>query len=65
MSKANIYIVEDSFIVALHLQTTLENEGYKVIGKSDSGEGVLAFLENNRPDLILMDIMLTGKLDGV
>lgn len=65
MPKANIFIVEDSFIVALHLQTTLENEGYKVIGTSDSGEGALAFLEHTRPDLVLMDIMLTGELDGI
>jgi PAS domain S-box-containing protein len=65
MSKANIFIVEDSFIVALHLQTTLENEGYKVIGKSDSGEDALKFIEQKRPDLVLMDIMLTGQLDGI
>lgn len=65
MSKANIFIVEDSFIVALHLQTTLENEGYRVIGKSDSGEKALAFMEQARPDLVLMDIMLTGQIDGI
>lgn len=65
MSKANIYIVEDSFIVALHLQTTLENEGYRVVGKSDSGEAALHSIERTRPDLILMDIMLTGEMDGI
>jgi PAS domain S-box-containing protein len=36
-----------------------------VAGKSDSGEAALAFLEHTRPDLVLMDIMLTGELDGI
>jgi PAS domain S-box-containing protein len=64
-TKAKILIVEDSFIVAVHLQTTLENEGYEVFAKFDSGEAALEFIEKNKPDLILMDIMLTGKLDGI
>jgi PAS domain S-box-containing protein len=65
LSKAAILIVEDSFIVAYHLQTTLESEGYRVLGTEDSGEKALAFLEKQRPDLILMDIMLNGDLDGI
>lgn len=63
--KAKILIVEDSFIVALHLQTTLESDQYEVVAKLDSGEGALAFLEHSRPDLVLMDIMLNGKMDGI
>lgn len=63
--KAKILIVEDSFIVALHLQTTLESDNYEVVAKLDSGEGALAFLEKNRPDLVLMDIMLNGEMDGI
>ncbi len=65
LSKAAILIVEDSFIVAYHLQTTLESEGYRVLGTEDSGEKALTFLEKQRPDLILMDIMLNGDLDGI
>jgi PAS domain S-box-containing protein len=65
LSKAGILIVEDSFIVAYHLQTTLESEGYRVLGTEDSGEGALIFLEKNKPDLILMDIMLNGPTDGI
>lgn len=65
MSKAGILIVEDSFIVAYHLQTTLEGEGYTVLEKCDSGEAALSFIEGNRPDLVLMDIMLAGKMDGI
>lgn len=65
MSKAGILIVEDSFIVAFHLQKTLESEGYAVMGTETSGEAALALLEKQKPDLILMDIMLAGRLDGV
>jgi PAS domain S-box-containing protein len=65
VSKASILIVEDSFIVAYHLKTTLESEGYNVVGSYDSGEGALDFLKSSRPDLVLMDIMLNGVIDGV
>jgi PAS domain S-box-containing protein len=65
MSKAGILIVEDSFIVAFHIQKTLEREGYHVVGAETSGENALALLEKQRPDLVLMDIMLNGKLDGI
>jgi PAS domain S-box-containing protein len=65
VSKASILIVEDSFIVAYHLKTTLESEGYHVLATQDSGEGALEFMKRQRPDLVLMDIMLNGLMDGV
>jgi len=63
--NTRVLIVEDSFIVAYHLQTTLESEGYMVLGKHDSGEEAIQSVKNNRPDLVLMDIMLSGKMDGI
>jgi PAS domain S-box-containing protein len=65
MSKARILVVEDSLIVAFHLQKTLEADGYTVIGVESSGESALKTLEKSRPDLVLMDIMLNGQLDGI
>lgn len=65
MSKAGILIVEDSFIVAFHLRKTLESEGYEVMGIENSGEAAIAFIEKQRPALVLMDIMLGGRLDGI
>lgn len=65
MSKAGILIVEDSFIVAYHLQATLESEGYVVLNKCDSGESALQFMQSALPDLVLMDIMLNGEMDGI
>lgn len=65
MSKARILIVEDSFIVAHHLQSTLEAEGYAVLDKCDAAEKALVVVEREKPDLVLMDIMLNGPMDGI
>lgn len=63
--KPQILIVEDEAIVALDLQATCESFGYQVIGKFAQAEQSLEFLKDNRPDLILMDIMLAGKMTGI
>jgi PAS domain S-box-containing protein len=65
MSKATIFIVEDSIIVSLHLQKTLESENYRVIGTADSGLKAIEKISEVRPDLVLMDIMLNGEMDGI
>jgi PAS domain S-box-containing protein len=65
MSKAGVLIVEDSFIVAYHLQATLESEGYTIMGKFDAAEAALDFIEKAKPDIVLMDIMLNGVMDGI
>lgn len=62
---ARVLIVEDSPIVSFHLQSSLESEGYQVVGLCDSGEEAIAFVEQKKPDLALMDIMLVGNLDGI
>ncbi|MFB0925321.1 MAG: response regulator, partial [Vicingaceae bacterium] len=65
MSKIKIHITEDEFIVSKNLENQLISLGYDVIGCSSSGEDTLVDIEKNIPDLILMDIMLAGKLDGI
>jgi PAS domain S-box-containing protein len=65
MGETGILIVEDSFIVAVHLQKSLESHGYRVDTIVDSGEGALREISLRRPSLVLMDIMLNGKLDGI
>ncbi|NLJ46685.1 MAG: response regulator [Treponema sp.] len=62
---AAIVIVEDEFIVALDIQRYLERNGYSVRGILPSGEEFLERVEELDPDLVLMDIKLQGKLDGV
>lgn len=63
--NSTIHIIEDERIVALDLKLKLQKLGYKIIGMSVSGESALQSLTNNKPDLVLMDIMLQGELDGI
>jgi signal transduction histidine kinase len=65
MSPARVLIAEDESIVAANLQLRLESLGYAVVGSVDSGEEAVRQAEALRPDLVLMDIRLTGTLDGV
>ena len=60
-----ILVVEDEQIVAMDIQFTLETLGYKVCGIVSSGEESVKKAFRTNPDLILMDIKLKGKMDGV
>ena len=65
MKKIKIFITEDEFIVSQNLRNKLTLLGYDVVGTASSGEEALEKIAANVPDLILMDIMLSGKLDGI
>ncbi|MGB8310123.1 MAG: response regulator [Methanoregula sp.] len=65
MTKARILIVEDELIVAEDLRTTLGSLGYDVVGIAGSGERAIELAEEKEPEIILMDIMLSGSLDGI
>jgi len=61
----SILIVEDESVVALDLKKNLERIGYSVIATVSSGAEVLEKLQLEKPDLIILDIKLRGKLDGI
>jgi len=65
MTRSRILIVEDELIVAEDLRMTLTTLGYDVIGISPTGEHALELAAEQRPDVVLMDIMLAGELDGI
>ncbi len=65
MSKTKILIVEDEAIVAMHIQSSLDRLEYEVCGCVKSGEEAVRLAEECRPDLILMDIVLKGPMDGI
>ena len=68
MSQKNksILIVEDDGLIALHLQELLQNSGYEVPAAVASGEEAIEYVRTCAPpDLILMDITLAGRIDGV
>jgi PAS domain S-box-containing protein len=65
MSRAEILVVEDEPIVARHIGMELTGMGYSVCGVAACGEDALRLAADTQPDLVLMDIVLKGALDGV
>jgi signal transduction histidine kinase len=65
MTKTKVLVVEDEAIVAADLANKLEQMGYRVIGSAASGEEAIAMAGEQRPDMVLMDIRLSGALDGI
>jgi CheY-like chemotaxis protein len=65
MSKKQILVVEDESIVAEDLRQSLISLGYAVPSVESSGEKAIKKSMEIRPDLVLMDIMLYGQMDGI
>ena len=65
MPKEKILIVEDERVVAMDIQNRLKDLGYSVCGLASSGEDAVKKASELQPDLVLMDIVLKGKMDGI
>jgi len=65
MTDTKILVVEDEVIVARNIEKRLTNAGYKVAGIASSGEEAIELAASLKPDLVLMDIKLKGKMDGI
>jgi PAS domain S-box-containing protein len=63
--KARVMIVEDEVLIAADIAGRLESMGYTVVANVTTGEKALAQAELTRPDLVLMDIVLAGAMDGI
>jgi signal transduction histidine kinase len=64
-SKTRILIVEDESVVGFDLKRILMGLNYEVIDVIRSGEEAFVKAFENKPDLILMDIMLNGNMNGI
>ena len=64
-TRARVLIVEDEALVRRDLQRSLEELGYEVEGFTDRGEEAVNMAWELRPDIVLMDIMLKGDVDGI
>ena len=60
-----IMVVEDEWIVAKEICRNLKELGYEVCSTASTGDEAIRKVEEDRPDLILMDIVLKGKMDGI
>ena len=65
MSKARILIVEDEVIIALQLEEKLKSLGYDVTSTVNNADDAIQKAEEDKPDLILMDIRIQGDKDGI
>ena len=65
MRKSKILVVEDELIIALNIKSILESFNYEVPAIAPSGEEAVEQAFSLHPDLILMDIILSGKIDGI
>ncbi len=65
MTKTNVLIVEDEIIVAKNIEAMLKVLDYDVAGICISSEQAIKVVAEKKPDLILMDIVLGGDIDGI
>ena len=60
-----VMIVDDDFIIATQLEEHLQEMGYEIAGVLSSGEEAIEKVKDLSPDLVLMDIVLPGGMDGI
>jgi len=65
MSNINVLVVEDESIVSKDIQHSLKKLGYTVVGAASTGEKAIELALSERPDIVLMDIMLKGNMNGI
>jgi CheY-like chemotaxis protein len=65
MKEIRILIVEDEAVTAMAIRKSLSGLGYRLSDVASSGEEALKKIDAARPDLILMDIVLQGAMDGI
>ncbi len=65
MTETKILIVEDEAITGMDIRRALTDMGYSVVAIATTGENAVKKAGELRPDLILMDIMLAGKMNGI
>ncbi len=61
----SILVVDDERVIGMALAASLARLGYSTAGLADSGESALRLCEEKQPDLVLMDVRLKGRMDGV
>ena len=63
--KTSIVIVEDEFSIALDIEMRLKKMDYNIIGSTDNADSAYVLVEEENPDLVLMDINLKGEKSGI
>jgi len=63
--RGRILLVEDDFFVSLEMEAALTSGGFEVLGPANTAEEAERYADEQRPDLIVMDIRLLSSRDGV
>ncbi len=64
-SRGRVLIVEDEFFVALDAEDALDSAGFAVVGIATTAEEAISMAAAEQPDIVLMDIRLAGRRDGI
>ncbi|MDO9035309.1 MAG: response regulator [Methanoregula sp.] len=62
---ARVLVVDDEAIITMQLEEKISSMGHKVVGMVSSGEDAIAKARVAKPDIILMDIVMPGKINGI
>jgi DNA-binding NarL/FixJ family response regulator len=60
-----ILIVEDEWLQATNLEGFLQHRGHSICGTVSNGEEAVKLAATERPDVVMMDVKLPGRIDGV
>jgi CheY-like chemotaxis protein len=63
--RKRLLVVEDEEIILADLVRTLRKQGYEIVGTASSGPDAIRIASEANPDLILMDVRLQGRMDGI
>ncbi len=64
-SNPRILIAEDEIVISMQLESCLTAIGYDVVGVASSGEEAIDMVRDLRPDLLMTDIVMPGRIDGI
>ena len=65
MNGAKILVVDDESYISTPLEEYLSSIGHNVVARGSSGEEAVIYAREMNPDLILMDIVMPGPVDGI
>lgn len=65
VEKPAILVVDDEAVITTQISEVLDSYGYHVAGVASSGDEAVGLAERLKPDLVLMDIVMPGKMNGI
>lgn len=61
----SVLVVEDDYLIAINLCTSLRSHGFSVYDPVYRGEKAIEISQKNKPDLVILDINLKGQINGI